>query len=126
MDRHARLLGILAGLWGALALLVGLSMLILSGGALAMLAGPDAETIGFAAGLTAAAFASIAVFTLLWGGAHLWAASLLRRRQPAGRALMLGLAVVNLLLLPFGTALGAYALWVLLTNEGRRLFERVA
>jgi hypothetical protein len=36
---------------------------------------------------------------------------------------MLGLAVVNLLVFPFGTALGAYALWVLLTNEGRRLFE---
>ena len=36
---------------------------------------------------------------------------------------MLGLAVVNLLVLPFGTALGGYALWVLLTNDGRRLFE---
>jgi hypothetical protein len=35
----------------------------------------------------------------------------------------LGLALVDLLILPFGTALGIYALWVLLTNEGRRLFE---
>jgi len=34
--------------------------------------------------------------------------------------------VVDLLFLPFGTALGAYALWILLTNEGRRLFEPVA
>jgi hypothetical protein len=25
--------------------------------------------------------------------------------------------------LPFGTGLGVYALWALLTNEGRRLFE---
>jgi hypothetical protein len=48
---------------------------------------------------------------------------LLRRRHPWGRALSLGLAVVNLVLLPFGTAFGIYALWVLLTNEGRRLFE---
>lgn len=123
MERHARLLGILAGLWGALALLVGVSMLLLSAGALAILVGPDRAGLGFAAGLTAAAFASLGVFTLLWGVAHLWAASLLRRRLPAGRVLMLGLAVVNLLVLPFGTALGAYALWVLLTNDGRRLFE---
>ena len=48
---------------------------------------------------------------------------LLRRRRPLGRVLSLALAVVNLLVLPFGTALGVYALWVLLTNDGRRLFE---
>lgn len=123
MERHARLLGILAALWGALAMLVGVSMLLLSAGALVMLFGPDAQIVGFAAGLTAAAFAVIGVFTLIWGVAHVWAASLLQKRRPRGRFLMLGLAVVNLLVLPFGTALGAYALWVLLTNEGRRLFE---
>ena len=48
---------------------------------------------------------------------------LLRGAAPLGRVLSLALAVVNLLVLPFGTALGVYALWVLLTNDGRRLFE---
>jgi len=47
----------------------------------------------------------------------------LKQRQSTGRILLLALAVTNLLVLPFGTALGIYALWVLLTNEGRRLFE---
>ena len=101
-------------------------MLLLAAGALVMLAGPEAEVVGFAAGLTATAFAVIGIFMLLWGGTHLWAASLLRRRLAWGRALMLGLAVANLLVLPFGTALGAYALWVLLANDGRRLFETAA
>lgn len=123
MDRHVRLLGILASLWGALATLVGLSMLLLAAGALTLVAGPGAETVSFAAGLTAAVFASIGAFSLLWGMAHIWVATLLHRRRPRGRALMLGLAVVNLLVFPFGTALGAYALWILLTNDGRRLFE---
>jgi hypothetical protein len=123
VDRHVRLLGILANLWGALATLVGLSMLLLAAGALALVAGPGAETVSFAAGLTAAVFASIGAFSLAWGMAHIWVATLLRRRSGLGRAIMLGLAVVNLLVFPFGTALGAYALWVLLTNEGRRLFE---
>jgi hypothetical protein len=68
-------------------------------------------------------FAVIGLFALLWGGAHSWAAHLLRRRRPLGRVVSLGLAVVNLLVLPFGTAFGAYALWVLLADEGRRLFE---
>jgi hypothetical protein len=126
VDRHRRLLAILVALWGGLAMLVGVSMLLLAAGALVMLIGPDAEVVGFAAGLTATAFAAIAVFMLLWGAAHLWAASLLHRRRPWGRVLMLGLAVANLLVLPFGTALGAYALWVLLANEGRRLFEAPA
>ena len=45
-----------------------------------------------------------------------------RRLHPRARLLALGLAVVNMVLLPFGTALGAYACWVLLKDEGRRLF----
>lgn len=123
MERHVRLLAILASLWGALATLVGLSMLLLAAGALAILFGPEGEAVAFAAGLTAAVFASIGGFTLLWGLVHIWVATRLRRRDALGRVVMLGLAVVNLLVFPFGTALGAYALWVLLANEGRRLFE---
>ncbi|MBF8300691.1 MAG: hypothetical protein HW394_1061, partial [Acidobacteria bacterium] len=80
-------------------------------------------SVALAAGITAAVFASVGVFSLLWGVTHMWAAALLRRRAARGRVLMLGLGVVNLLLFPFGTALGAYALWILLTHEGRVLFE---
>jgi hypothetical protein len=123
VDRHVTLLGILSSLWGALAGLVGVSMLLLAAGATTLSNMPDGETVALAAGLTAAIFASIGVFSLIWGVAHVWAAMLLRRRAPAGRILMLGLAFVNLLVFPFGTALGGYALWSLLTHDGRRLFE---
>ena len=123
MERHVNLLGILATLWGALAMLVGVSMLLLAAGALAELLAPAANRVDFAASLTAAMFVLIGVFALVWGGAHVWAAMLMKRRRPLGRVLSLALAVVNLLVLPFGTAFGAYALWVLLRDEGRRLFE---
>jgi nitrate reductase gamma subunit len=123
VERHVDLLGILSSLWGALAVLVGVSMLLLSAGALVELVEPAGQAVEFAAGLTAGIFALIGTFALLWGGAHVWAALLLRRRRPFGRVVMLGLAVVNLLVLPFGTALGIYAMWVLLTDAGRRLFE---
>jgi hypothetical protein len=126
VERHVTLLSILTGLWGALSILLGASMLLLAAGALAMTVGPEAESVGLAAGITAGAFALIAVFSLLWGALHLWAAMLLRRHRPLGRVLTLGLSVPNLLVLPFGTALGVYALWILLTNEARRLFEPVS
>lgn len=123
MDRHVTLLATLSGLWGTLAALVGVSLLLLTAGAVAILYGPEGETVALAAGLTAAIFASVGVFSLLWGIAHIWVSMRLRRRDPIGRVVMLGLAVVNLLIFPFGTALGLYALWMLLANEGRRLFE---
>ena len=123
MERHVNLLGILATIWGALAMLVGVSTLLLAAGALAELLAPVANRVDLAASLTAAVFVLIGVFALVWGGAHVWAAALMRRRRPMGRVLSLALAVVNLLVLPFGTAFGAYALWVLLRDEGRRLFE---
>jgi hypothetical protein len=36
------------------------------------------------------------------------------------------LGSIDLVLLPYGTALGVYGLWVLLRDEGRRLFEAEA
>ena len=123
MERHVTILAILTTIWGALAMLVGVSLLLLAVGPVAILSAPQGDSVGFAAGFLAGVFSLTGLFALIWGGIHVWAATLVRRRQPLGRMLGLGLALVNLLILPFGTALGIYALWVLLTNEGRRLFE---
>jgi hypothetical protein len=98
-------------------------MLLLAAAPVALLNAPQGDAVGFAAGFMAGVFALTGLFALLWGGAHVWVATRLRRYDPLGRMVGLGLAVVDLLILPFGTALGIYALWVLLTNEGRRLFE---
>jgi threonine/homoserine efflux transporter RhtA len=126
VERHVDLLGMLARLWGALVMLAGVSLLLLAGGAMAELLDPVGTSVGLAAGLTAAAFAVLGVFAVVWGALHLLAAQWLKQRKPAGRMLMLALALTNLLVLPFGTALGGYALWALLTNEGRHLFESPA
>ena len=123
MARHVTILAILTTIWGALAMLVGVSMLLLAAGPVALLNAPQGQAVGFAAGFMAGIFALTGLFALAWGTAHVWVATRLRRRDPLGRMVGLGLALVNLLILPFGTALGIYALWVLLANEGRRLFE---
>ena len=41
-----------------------------------------------------------------------------------GRVAALSLAILNLFVLPFGTALGIYTYWVLLHNEARGAFVR--
>lgn len=123
MARHVAILAILTTIWGALAMLVGVSLLFLAAGPIALLNAPQGEAVGLAAGFIAGIFALTGLFALLWGGAHVWVATRMKRYDPLGRMAGLGLALVDLLILPFGTALGIYALWVLLTNEGRRLFE---
>jgi hypothetical protein len=79
-----------------------------------------------AAGVTAGVFALAGVGLLIWGLASAWAGAALRRFRPTARLVVLGLAVLNLLVLPFGTALGAYSLWVLLNDGARRLFAEEA
>ena len=125
MSRHADFLAFLYLAWGGLFTLVGLAGLALGAGALsvAQAGGPIRLGSELAASLTAITFFGLAALALLWGGLHLWVGMLLRRRGAGSRLLGLALGIVNLVLLPFGTALGAYACWVLLTEEGRRLFE---
>ena len=124
MKRHADFLGLLYLAWGAIFALVGLAGLALAGGALAIARGgtPVSVSSEFAAGLTALTLGLIAILALLFGALHLWIGAVLRRYRPWARLLALGLAVINLVLFPFGTALGGYAFWVLLTEEGRGLY----
>jgi hypothetical protein len=117
---HLYLLGVLQLVWGAIGVLLGVSTLILAIGAAAIGWTTDGDEI--AAGITAVAFAICAVLLLAAGVANGWAGKALKRRHPNGRLAMLALAVPNLFVLPFGTALGIYAFWVLLHNETRAMF----
>lgn len=120
MRPHLHLLGILQVVWGAIGLMLGVSMLLLAVAAVAI--GITSATDRMAAGVTAGAFAVFAIALLAGGGANAWAGRELRRNQPRGRLAVLWLGALNLFVLPFGTALGIYAFWVLLHNETRTAF----
>ena len=123
MSSRVDLVGLLFILWGALTALVGLSTLALGVGALAIITSVSRGAGSqFAAELTVAAFTTVAVMAVAWGGAHIVVGVPLRRHRPWARLLALTLGAVDLLLLPYGTALGCYALWVLLNEEGKGLF----
>ena len=124
MRAHLHLLGILQLVWGAIGLLLGVSMLLLAMGAIAI--GVSSSSDRMASGITAAAFGIFAVALLAGGGANAWAGRELRRNQPRGRLAVLWLGALNLFILPFGTALGIYAFWVLLHNRTRAVFVEQA
>jgi len=122
---HVDLAGTLFIVWGILTTLIGISTLALGVGAIAVITSPRRFDAGsqFAAGLTAAAFSTLALIALAWGIAHILVGLRLRRLNPRARLAALALGSIDLVLLPYGTALGIYSLWVLLHDDGKRLFE---
>ncbi len=126
MRDHVKILGILNIVFGAIGLLIGCALLALFGGlgVFATVAdggsNPDAAlaipVLGAVGGVL---FAILAVFSAPgliagWG---------LLQMKSWARILTIVLSALNLLNVPIGTALGAYGLWVCLSEETVRLFE---
>lgn len=121
MAFHVDLAGVLFIVWGGLVTLVGLSTLALGVGATSLAASPSSDG-QFAAGVIAATFTTLALIAILWGVTHVAVGLPLRRHRHWSRLAALMLGAVDLLLLPYGTAIGCYALWALLHDGGRKLF----
>jgi hypothetical protein len=119
---HIEVLGWLHVIWGGFGLLAGASLVLLAGGTQAALVGqPDAGPAEAAAVWILLGCGGVLG---LIGGAMIWGGRALLRAQRGARAAVLGLAIPNLLLVPFGTALAGYTCWVLLNDDARRQFGR--
>ena len=118
-----QLLGRLYVVAGWLASLAAVSLMFLGIGAvsLTMQSGPEV-----AASLAAAIFFACAAIALVWGGVLIGVGLGLPQHHAWARPAALVLAIVNVFVIPFGTALAGYAFWVLLQEAGKRLFERPA
>lgn len=128
MDTHVRILGILHLVFGGLGILLAIFFLVLFGGITgaiglnasnsddALIAIPIVGGIG---ALIVVATTALALPGLLAG----WG---LLQYKPWARTLTLVLSVFELFHVPFGTALGFYGFWVLLSPEGTALFQRRA
>jgi hypothetical protein len=125
MQPHVDFLGVLFIVWGLLTTLVGLSTLALGVGAVALITSASHGGGGgqVAAGITAAAFTALALIAIAWGVAHVAVGVPIRRRRHWARLAALMLGSVDLILLPYGTALGCYTLWVLLSEKGKEMFS---
>jgi len=116
---HIRLLGILWVAISAFRLIPGLVLLSLFGHGGAFL---PPEVPFFVHGILRC------VGTLLVIGAALGlaAGAGLLQRQPWARVLAIVLAFINLVDMPFGTALGIYTLWVLLPAKSEEEYKQLA
>jgi hypothetical protein len=123
--RHVDFVGVLFVVWGVVTALVGLSTLALGVGGASLATSPNLAG-GVAVGVTAAAFITLAVIAIVWGAGHVMIGVLLRRHRHRARLAALMVGSIDLLLLPYGTALGCYALWVLLSERGKALFGTAA
>jgi hypothetical protein len=122
MRLHVDVLGWLYFLWGVFGALVGTALLVLALGTRMALfdlghMGPGERAAVWLLVICGLTFVGA-------GGVMMAVARGLIRRRPTGRVAALILAVPNLVVVPFGTALGIYAFWVLLNDDARREFGR--
>jgi hypothetical protein len=125
MKKHVDLVGLLFMLWGGMSLLLSVSLLStgIAATAIGAAVAPAASGSTLTAGIVAAVFFTLAALGLVFGATHLWVGSRLRRFREWARAFAIVLSVVDLLCVPFGTGLGIYALWALLHERSKPLFE---
>jgi hypothetical protein len=117
MEKHVHVLGILYIVFNALGLLLALILFwaligpgIISG---------DAEAFAI---LTIIALVLWSILVIMSIPGIIGGIALLKRQSWA-RILVLILGFLNLLDIPFGTALGIYTIWVLMKDETIALFE---
>jgi hypothetical protein len=123
MDTHVKVLGALFIVFGALGTLAGLGFMALLGfvGLAGAASDPDAWMALPILGITGAALGAFLLAVSLPG---IVAGIGLLKFRPWARVLTVVLSVLNLMNFPFGTALGIYGLWVMLSESGARLFAQ--
>lgn len=87
-----------------------------------MSASADAGRSQVAAGFVAGLFIAFAVLAVIWGAVHTSVGVQVRRRRHWSRLGALLLGSIDLVLLPYGTALGMYTLYVLLRDDTKVFF----
>lgn len=122
---HIKILGILNIVMGAFTALGGLAALVVMGGMAGVItaAATDSQDRAVAAPVIAGIGVAVGVFLLLLSLPSIIGGWGLIKFRPWSRIVMIVLSVLHLLNVPFGTALGVYGLWVLFSDEARRILE---
>jgi hypothetical protein len=125
MHTHVKVLGILHIVFGGLGLLFAVFLLVLFGGIagiIGMNALPDEALVAMP--IVGGIGLFISVVTAILSVPSVIAGVGLLSFKPWARTLTLVLSALHLINVPFGTALGFYGFWALLSPETARLFER--
>jgi hypothetical protein len=121
MEQHITILGVLHIAWGALGAMVAMIVFVAVVGGGMLSGDSDAIAVTSLVGTTVATFLFLPCLPGIIGGIGIF-----KHRQWA-RILLLVVGFVNLLIVPFGTILGIYTIWVLMNIEVKDMFgERAA
>ena len=131
MERHIKLLGVLNIVWGVMGALAGLFLLMILGGAFGIVGTVLHETEAtiawpIVAGIGGIIAGALAVFLLILSIPSIVAGLGLINFKPWARTVGIVVSALHLFHLPFGTALGIYGLWVLISRESEGYFIRSA
>ncbi len=122
--RHAHLLGILWIAYSALSLIGGVVLMIVSHTIFGLLGLPSMR--GGPPMFIRPLLSAIAVVLVVKAAVGIAAGLGLLQRQDWGRILAIVLGAVSLINIPFGTALGIYTLWVLVSPGADKEYEALA
>lgn len=124
MATHVRILGILHIVLGLMGLLFALVVLLIFGGIAGVVGmtgqGPEAQV---AVPILAAIGTFVFFVLLILSLPGIIAGIGLLQFRPWARILTIILSAFELMSVPFGTAVGVYGFWVLLSKEGEELFR---
>ena len=123
MERHVHLLGVLWLVLGLLTALGGVAVFIVAH----VIFGPGGVATQDGAPLFLPPLLSlVSILVLVKAAASFLAGLGLLQRQSWGRVLALVLGFISLINVPFGTALGIYTIWVLLSANAEDRYRRLA
>ena len=124
MDTHVKVLGFLHILLGSLGVLVSGFLMLLFGGIAGLVgvnASPDDAAIAIP--ILGVIGTGVAMFVFALSVPGIIVGMGLLKFRPWARVLGLILSILLLIHVPFGTIVGVYGLWVLLTAETEQLFR---
>lgn len=108
---------------GSLTILGGLAVLAVAGGIATMIGASGSADALPAVPIVGAFGGLIALVLFVLGVPGLIAGIGLLKFRPWARILGIIISALDLIHVPFGTALGIYGLWALLSREGEQLFQ---
>ena len=123
MATHIKIAGILHIILGSLTILAGLGLLFLFGGLATLVGGAaHSDEARVAVPILGGIGSVLCVVLFVLGIPGVIAGIGMLEFRPWGRMLGIIVSALDLIHVPFGTALGIYGLWALLSREGEQLF----
>jgi len=116
MEKHITLVAVINIAFGFLGIFLAFFLFVVLVGAGIISQDPEAMKVTSIVGVAIAFFLLLTSIPEIIGGFGLL------KRKPWARVLVLIIAVLDLLIIPIGTLIGIYELWVLLQEETIKLF----